>query len=155
VTGSLEFLKAAENRESFFRRIALIFPTLDPRYRLIERAYNDAKEAFRGVNREGGERYFEHIRAVALIVIDHLRVRDADVIVAALLHDIVEDRDDWTVDRVQDAYGERVALLVEYLSNLLPAGEAATSACTSTTAASRRRRGSSSSSSSQTAGTTC
>jgi len=116
MTGSLEFLKAAENRESFFRRIALIFPTLDPRYRLIERAYNDAKEAFRGVNREGGERYFEHIRAVALIVIDHLRVRDADVIMAALLHDIVEDRDDWTVARVQEAYGERVALLVEYLS---------------------------------------
>ena len=113
---ALRFLKEAENRETFFRRIALIFPTLDPRYRLIERAYNDAKEAFRGIQRESGERYFEHIRAVALIVVDYLRVRDADLIVAALLHDIVEDRDDWTIARVQDEYGERVALLVEYLS---------------------------------------
>lgn len=58
-----------ENRASFFRRVAVYFPTLDWRYRLIEKAYNDAKDAFRGKYRDNGEeRYFEHIRSVTLIL---------------------------------------------------------------------------------------
>lgn len=113
----MKFLSSAENRESFFRRVALYYPTLDPRYRLIEKAYNDAKDAFRGVMRDDGEtRYFEHIRAVALILLIYLRVRDHELIIAALLHDIVEDRAEWTIERVRQEYGERVALLVEYLT---------------------------------------
>lgn len=113
----MSFLKAAENRESFFRRIAQLYPTLDPRYRLIEKAYNDAKDAFRGIFREDGEtRYFEHIRSVVLILVDYLRVSDHEVIIAGLLHDIVEDKPEWTIERVKKEYGERVALLVEYLS---------------------------------------
>ncbi|HVS80092.1 MAG TPA: HD domain-containing protein [Candidatus Paceibacterota bacterium] len=110
------FLSAAENRGSFFKRIALLFPPLDPRYKAIERAYNCAKDAFRGVNREGGERYFEHIRAVVLILIDYLRVNDYRIIIAALLHDIVEDIPSWTIDRVRLEFGEFVARLVEYLT---------------------------------------
>ena len=42
----MEFLTEAENRESFFRRISYFFPTLDPRYKEIERAYNTVKDAF-------------------------------------------------------------------------------------------------------------
>ena len=110
------FLSAAENRESFFKRIAFFFPTRDPRYKLILKAYNDAKDAFREKYREDGDRYFEHIRAVALIQIDYLRVKDHRIIVAGLLHDIVEDIPSWTVDRVQLEYGDEVALLVEYMT---------------------------------------
>ena len=112
----MKFLKEAENRQSFFRRIALMFPPADERYQLIERAYNDVKDAFRGKSREGGERYFEHIRAVALILIVYLRVTDYRLIIAALLHDIVEDIPSWTIERVRAVYGEEVALLVSYLS---------------------------------------
>lgn len=112
----MPFLVAAENRQTFFDRVQTFLPTLDPRYRIIERAYNDAKEAFREVLREGGERYFEHLRAVALILIVYFRVRDYELIVAALLHDIVEDRSDWTIERVRIEYGDRVALLVEWMT---------------------------------------
>ncbi len=113
----MRFLKAAENKQSFLKRIALIFPPLDPRYRLIEKAYNDAKDAFRGKMRDDNKtRYFEHIRAVTLIVIEYLRVRDYEVIIAALLHDIVEDNPNWTIERVEREYGSRVALLVQYLT---------------------------------------
>jgi GTP pyrophosphokinase len=110
------FLSAAENRESFFRRIALFYPKSDPRYIDIERAYNTAKDAFRGIDREGGERYFEHIRAVALILIDYLRVKDHHLIIAALLHDIVEDIPSWNVDRVRVEFGDYVAYLVDYMT---------------------------------------
>jgi GTP diphosphokinase / guanosine-3',5'-bis(diphosphate) 3'-diphosphatase len=113
----MTFLKAAETRETFLRRISLLYPSLDPRYIAIERAYNDAKDAFRGKYRDDGEtRYFEHIRAVALIVIDYLRIKDYKIIIAAILHDIVEDIPSWTIERVRIEYGDEVALYVEYLS---------------------------------------
>jgi GTP pyrophosphokinase len=105
-----------ENRETFFNRVSMYFPSLDYRYQLILKAYGDAKDAFRGKYRDGGDRYFEHIRAVVLILIDYLRVRDYELIVAAILHDIVEDIPSWTIERVRLEYGERVAYLVEYLS---------------------------------------
>ncbi|MDD5165418.1 MAG: hypothetical protein PHG25_02690 [Candidatus Pacebacteria bacterium] len=82
ITDRFPFLTAAENRESFFRRIAQIYPPSDHRYKLIEKAYNDAKDAFRYMRREGGERYFEHIRAVMLILIDYLRVTGSMLLLA-------------------------------------------------------------------------
>ncbi|MEK7642602.1 MAG: HD domain-containing protein [Patescibacteria group bacterium] len=113
----MDFLKAAENRGTFFKRISCFFPTLDPRYKLIEKAYQIAKDAFRGIYRDDKEtRYFEHIRAVTLILIDYLRVKDYEIIVAALLHDIVEDIESWTIERVRIEFGDKVALLVEYMT---------------------------------------
>lgn len=93
-----DILAGAGNRVIFFRIISGFFPTMDPRYKAIEMAYQDAKDAFREKYREGGERYFEHIRAVALILILYLRVRDYELIIAALLHDIVEDIPSWTIN---------------------------------------------------------
>lgn len=113
----MEFLTEAENRESFFKRISYFFPTLDPRYKEIERAYNVAKDAFRGKYRDDAKtRYFEHIRSVVLILIDYLRVKNHHVIIAGLLHDIVEDVPSWTVERVRLEFGEEVALLVDYMT---------------------------------------
>lgn len=112
----LGFLQEAQNRESFFNRIALIWPRSDPRYIAIERAYDTAKDAFRHEIRDGGERYFEHLRAVALILIEHLRVRDHELIITALLHDLVEDIRSWTIERVRREFGERVAFLLDYLT---------------------------------------
>ncbi len=113
----MEFLTAAENKESFLRRVARYYPTLDWRYKLIEKAYNDAHDAFQGVYRDDGATpYFTHILAVALILLDYLRVRDHEMIVAALLHDIVEDKPEWTIERVRNEYGDQVAYLLEYLS---------------------------------------
>lgn len=114
--GKIDFLEQVENRATFFKRVSCLFPTLDGRYKLIEKAYDDAKNAFRGVKREGGGRYFEHLRAVALILMEYLRVKDHELIIVALLHDIVEDCPEWTVERVSVEYGERVALLVEFMS---------------------------------------
>jgi GTP pyrophosphokinase len=110
-----EFLtKEAHNRETFFRQISYTYPSLDKRYQLIESAYDDAKDAFRSIKRQGGERYFEHIRAVVLIIILYLKITDYRIIIAALLHDIVEDIPSWTIERVQKKYGIEIALLVQY-----------------------------------------
>ena len=66
--------------------------------------------------REGGDRYFEHARMVTIIVMDYLFVTDADIIIAALLHDHNEDLPHWPINRIRAEFGDRVALLVQYLS---------------------------------------
>lgn len=104
------------DRESFMRILGRYYPPDDPRLKRIESAYNLAKEEFRGVYRETGERYFEHLRAVALILMVYLRIRDVDVIIAALLHDLIEDVEAWTYIRLRDTFGERVATLVWYVT---------------------------------------
>jgi (p)ppGpp synthase/HD superfamily hydrolase len=116
ITEIKAILKKYPDRKSFFRLIAAIYPTLDPKYLLIRKAYDDAKDAFRGVKRQGGERYFEHLRAVALILIVYMRVTDYRIIVAALLHDIFEDVPSWTIERIRREYGDEIAYFVECLS---------------------------------------
>jgi len=106
-----------EHKGAFLRRVDRLFPTTDHRHLNIMKAYEIAKAAFRSKFRDDGvERYFEHLRFVALIVIDILRVRDPDVIVAALLHDIVEDIPEWTFERVRLEFGVRVAGLVWWVT---------------------------------------
>ncbi|MCR4286066.1 MAG: HD domain-containing protein [Candidatus Kaiserbacteria bacterium] len=106
------FLTKHPDRAAFFRIIGRYFPRFSPEYLLIEKAYKTAKDAFRSEVREGGERYFEHLRAVALILILYLRVRDANVIAAALLHDIVEDIEFWNQERIALEFNPAVAQLV-------------------------------------------
>lgn len=105
-----------ENRVSFFETVSWYFPKGSADSNLIERAYSTAKDAFRDKEREDGERYFEHLRAVALIVMRYMRVRDANVIAAALLHDIVEDISNWSQERVAIEFNQEVGELVWWVS---------------------------------------
>jgi GTP pyrophosphokinase len=112
----MPFLQAAENKESFFKRIALIYPESDYRYLEIDKAYRLMKDAFHGEFREDGQRYFEHLRAVALIAIEYLRIRDHHLIIAGLCHDVVEDIKYWSIERVRREFGNEVAYLVDYMT---------------------------------------
>ncbi|MEO6888316.1 MAG: bifunctional (p)ppGpp synthetase/guanosine-3',5'-bis(diphosphate) 3'-pyrophosphohydrolase [Ktedonobacteraceae bacterium] len=76
----------------------------------IQRAYNLADRAHKGALRKSGEPYIEHPLAVALILTT-MRI-DADGIVAALLHDVVEDTD-YTLDEVREQFGPAVAIVVD------------------------------------------
>lgn len=117
VPSTLAFLSLSENRDTFFRRVhEFVLPYHDGAV-LIANAYKEAKAAFDGVKRKRGERYFEHCRGVALIVMDILGIRDADVVAAALLHDILEDcSETWNRERLLSEFGPRVTALVVALS---------------------------------------
>lgn len=108
----MPFLFQTETKETFFRRIATFLSPFDTRYRKIELAYGIAKEEFRGIQRDGGQRYFEHLRDVALILIDYLEIRDHELIIAALLHDILEDIPEWTEVRLINLFGYRTACII-------------------------------------------
>ena len=76
----------------------------------IQRAYNVANQAHLGVVRRSGEPYIQHPLEVALLLAD-MRI-DADGIVAALLHDVVEDTD-FTLEDLRQQFGDAVANIVD------------------------------------------
>src|SRR2546421_6959711 len=76
----------------------------------IQRAYEVANQAHRGVVRRSGDPYIQHPLEVALLLAD-MRI-DADGIVAALLHDVVEDTD-FTLEELRQQFGGAVANIVD------------------------------------------
>lgn len=77
-----------ENWITFQSRIANL-PSSDRES--IDWAYQLSKAAHRHQSRETGERYFEHPRAVTLILMDECKIKDPDIIIGSLLHDTPED----------------------------------------------------------------
>ena len=76
----------------------------------IEQAYQLAKRAHEGILRRSGEPYIIHPVNAAIILVE--LGMDTDSIVAALLHDVVEDTD-ITLDEIRREFGKEVALLVD------------------------------------------
>lgn len=85
----------------------------------IERAYLVAKEGHKNQVRVSGEPYINHPLNVAAILTE-LQLDDT-TIAAAILHDVVEDTV-FTLDEVQDMFGEEMALLIDGVTkiSLLP-----------------------------------
>ncbi|MEK7584698.1 MAG: HD domain-containing protein, partial [Patescibacteria group bacterium] len=82
----------------------------------VHAAYVFAKYGHRAQVRQGGDCYFEHPKAVANILIRELSVRDDwQLIVTALLHDLLEDSWLLSEDRVRRNFGRRVAWWVKLL----------------------------------------
>ena len=83
---------------------------------MIQKAFDFANEAHKGVRRRSGEPYILHPIAVAKIVVSNIGL-GCKSIVAALLHDVVEDTD-YTVDDLKSLFGEKVATLVDGLTKI-------------------------------------
>ena len=63
------------------------------------------------------EPYFTHPMAVARYVASHVRDFTQEMVVAALLHDVVEDTPH-TLDEIRDEFGDTVATYVHYLTDV-------------------------------------
>ena len=98
----------------------------DEDWNFIKRAFFLAKEAHEGVRRRSGEPYLLHPIAVARIVIDEIGLGVKSV-VAALLHDVVEDTD-YTVEDMERIFGEKIASMVDGLTKMSGVFNADTSA---------------------------
>ncbi len=83
--------------------------------KIIQKAYEVAKEAHVGQKRASGDDYIVHPVGVAYILAG-LQL-DADSIAAAILHDVVEDTD-IKLEKVKEMFGENVAMLVDGLTKL-------------------------------------
>lgn len=105
-------------REQFFNRLRLYFLTGSTSYNLIEKAYDETMRDFFGMKRDGLTPYFGHPEAVAIILLEYLRVRDANVIAAAILHDNVEDLPHlgWSNEYIRKEYNQDIAELVWWVT---------------------------------------
>jgi len=82
---------------------------------IIEKALNTIKRYHAGVKRKSGEPFFTHPIAVALILLDYCK--DQDAVIAALLHDTVEDTS-LSITHIKAMFGEKVAFIVGKVTNL-------------------------------------
>lgn len=80
----------------------------------IKKAFELAKEAHKSQKRKTGEPYILHPIAVANIAAEELML-DANPVIAAFLHDVVEDTE-YTVEDIRNLFGEDVAGLVDVLT---------------------------------------
>jgi GTP pyrophosphokinase len=100
--------------EDFLKEIRNKFD--EERLARIEKAFRFANAAHDGIKRKSGEPYIIHPIAVAKIVAKDLGL-GATSIVAALLHDVVEDTE-YSVADIENMFGEKVARIVDGLTKL-------------------------------------
>lgn len=109
-----------ENYATFFARVE---PWMAPSDILkLKLAYQLAKAAHRGQERKevdsvSGQniRYYEHPRRVALYLLDRCKVKDVNIIIAALMHDVLEDTR-MTAEMLEYVFDKEIAQNVKLLS---------------------------------------
>jgi GTP pyrophosphokinase len=109
------------------QRVAIVKPVLEPLASvhrtlhpkadlvLLQRAYDVAEDKHQHQKRKSGDPYITHPLAVATILAE--LGMDTTTLVAALLHDTVEDTD-YSLDRLRRDFGEEVAHLVDGVTKL-------------------------------------
>lgn len=83
---------------------------------LIKKAFKLADDAHRGMFRKSGEPYIVHPLAVAKIVNGEMGL-GAKSVACALLHDVVEDTD-YTLDDIEQLFGDKIASIVDGLTKI-------------------------------------
>lgn len=84
--------------------------------RLIKRAFTISLEAHKDMRRKSGEPYIFHPLAVAEICIEEIGLGTTSI-VAALLHDVVEDTNIQLVD-IERIFGKKIAQIVDGLTKI-------------------------------------
>ena len=121
----------------------ILAPRLGDQMALVWHAFLVAKCAHAGQLRDQGTPYLLHPLRAALLLVEGFQIYAADMIAAALLHDVVEDTQCVTVADVRRCFGTSIADIVgaltksprggrckaaatsEYYDSLAQAGEAA------------------------------
>jgi len=81
----------------------------------LEKAFTAAEKAHSGQLRKSGEDYITHPVAVAQILID--LGMDLATVIAALLHDTVEDTS-FSIEQIKNQFGDEVSSLVDGVTKL-------------------------------------
>ncbi|MGE4586592.1 MAG: bifunctional (p)ppGpp synthetase/guanosine-3',5'-bis(diphosphate) 3'-pyrophosphohydrolase [Mangrovibacterium sp.] len=88
----------------------------DENRELMRKAFDFAHNAHAGVKRKSGEPYIIHPLAVAIIVSGEIGLGVTSIL-AAILHDVVEDTD-YTLEDIANLFGKKVARVVDGLTKL-------------------------------------
>lgn len=110
-----------EERKEIIRRYRRLLrkakPFLkDDDAKLIKKAFNTSLEAHKEMRRKSGEPYIYHPLAVAEICVEEIGLGTTSI-VAALLHDVVEDTE-IELDEIDDNFGPKVAKIIDGLTKI-------------------------------------
>ena len=113
----LSKLPGASKRDHGMRRLVDTLQTYLPQDQIdaVNRAYEFGAAAHEGQTRKTGEPYISHPVAVAQSLAE--MYLDSEAVMAAILHDTVEDTDA-TLEQIEENFGSEVALLVDGVSKL-------------------------------------
>lgn len=117
-------MKDSIKREQMEREVDVLFKDLLDRYATynssdpikLKEAFLYGKHVHRNQRRLSGSYYFTHPIGVALILTEYYA--NEDTLVAALLHDTVEDSHDVSVEEIEEKFGKEVAYLVQGLTKV-------------------------------------
>lgn len=84
--------------------------------RLIKRAFTISLEAHKNMRRKSGEPYIFHPLSVAEICVEEIGLGTTSII-AALLHDVVEDTD-IELDDIERIFGKKIAKIIDGLTKI-------------------------------------
>jgi GTP diphosphokinase / guanosine-3',5'-bis(diphosphate) 3'-diphosphatase len=122
--------EAIEKKEiiaRYRRLLRLAKPILkDGDAKLIKRAFTISMEAHKNMRRKSGEPYIFHPLSVAEICVEEIGLGTTSII-AALLHDVVEDTDIQLAD-LQSIFGVKIAKIIDGLTKIRGVFEYGTSA---------------------------
>lgn len=105
----------SECKERLFKNIDISENEKESLLQKLNLAYELSKNEFNKKNRDNWERYFDHLKEVAFIVLREFKNPNLEKILIALLHDIIEDTDiDFYI--LKKLFGVKVAIWVLALS---------------------------------------
>ena len=85
--------------------------------KLIRKAFDYAVDAHQNQRRRSGEAYIFHPIAVAKIVASEIGL-DAISIASALIHDVVEDNNDHSIEKIEKEFGQNISKIVDGLTKI-------------------------------------
>jgi GTP pyrophosphokinase len=104
--------------EHFRSRISKYIDPSNEENRVFFHSLEYATGIHRGQRRRSGAPYITHPCAVAEILAREMRFKDPQLLAAALLHDVVEDIPEITLEDIQHEFGDAVAELVDGCTKL-------------------------------------
>ncbi len=99
-----------------FNRLLRNLPERDK----VKKAFDLTAKAHKGQKRDEGIPYLIHPVRLVNTLVEEFDEKDADILIAALLHDVVEDSDT-TQEEISEQFGQRAGGFVEKLTR--PRGE--------------------------------
>lgn len=110
-----------QERQEILRRYRRLLRAAKPLLKdddakLIKKAFNTSSEAHQNMRRRSGEPYIYHPLAVAQIAVEEIGL-GTTAIVAALLHDVVEDTEA-TIADIERQFGKKIATIIDGLTKI-------------------------------------
>lgn len=110
-----------EERKEILRRYRKLLKTVKPLLKsgdakFIKKAFNVSNEAHKDMRRKSGEPYIYHPLDVAMVCVEEIGLGTTSV-VAALLHDVVEDTY-WELEDIEREFGPKVAQIIDGLTKI-------------------------------------